>query len=171
MGGEKEELSMYDLGCIKRIKDRNYKAIFLQYYVKEWSYVKNMDFSVARGLTGRSDDLHELGRYRRYSSLDNDLVIVNQMIKYFKFGFGFATDEACYDIREGRLSRQDAIWYVKEYDGKCGEKYIDAACEYMGITKKYFWEVVDSYVNRKLFKKGKSGEWVPKFSVGIDYAL
>jgi hypothetical protein len=144
------------------------KAIFLQYYVREWSQVTNADFAVARGLTGRSDDLHELGRYRRYTALDSDLQIPNQMMKYLKFGFGYATDEICYDIREGRFSREAGKWYVDEYDGLCGQKYIDMACKYLSITEEEFWEVVDRYVNRDLFEK-KDGKWVPKFTVGTDY--
>ena len=124
---------------------------------------------MARGLAGRTEDLHELGRYRRYSGLDSDLVVANQMIKYLKFGFGFATDEACYDIREGRLSREDAVWYVREYDGKCGPKYIQLACDYLSITEKEFWSVVDRFVNRDLFEKDSKGNWHPRFTVGDDY--
>lgn len=164
-----EEMFFYQMPNVDSMKQKGIKAIFLQYYAKEWSQVNNADFSIARGLMGRSsEDLHDIGRYRRYTALDSDLVIVNQMIKYLKFGFGFATDEACYDIREGRLTREDAIWYVSEYDGKCGEQYIDSACKYMSITKEEFWNTVDQYVNRDLFQK-ENGKWVPRFIVGKDF--
>lgn len=43
------------------------------------------------------------------------------MLKYYKFGFGFVIDEVCYDIREGRFIRDDVIWLINEYDGKCGK--------------------------------------------------
>ena len=168
-GINSDDMFFYTMPDIQNMKKKGIRAVFLQYYVKEWSQVGNADFAVARGLTGRTDDLHDLGRYRRYTGLDSDLVIANQMIKYLKFGFGFATDEAGYDIREGRISREDAIWYVEEYDGKCGEKYIKAACDYLNITEKDFWNVVDRYVNRNLFTKNKNGKWIPKFKVGIDY--
>lgn len=165
-----DDVFFYRMPDIETMKQKGIKAIFLQYYAKEWSQVYNADFSVARGLMGRtSEDLHDLGRYRRYSGLDTDLVIVNQMIKYLKFGFGFATDEACYDIRESRLSREQAIWNVTEYDGKCGEQYIKVACDYLSITEKEFWQVVDRYVNRELFEKDSNGKWVPKFKVGEDF--
>ncbi len=165
-----DEMYFYCMPDVELMKQKGIKAIFLQYYAKEWSQVANADFSIARGLMGRTtEDLHDIGRYRRYTALDGDLVIVNQMIKYLKFGFGFATDEACYDIREGRLTREDAIWNVKEYDGKCGEHYIDAACKYLSITKEKFWEVVDSYVNTQLFEKDSNGKWIPKFEVGTDF--
>lgn len=165
-----DDMFFYNIPDINSMKEKGIKAIFLQYYAKEWSQVYNADFSIARGLLGRTtEDLHNIGRYRRYTALDSDLVIVNQMIKYLKFGFGFATDEACYDIREGRLSRDEALWNVKEYDGKCGEKYIEMACRYLSITKEEFWDTVDKYVNRNLFEKNKKGKWIPKFKVGEDF--
>jgi N-acetyl sugar amidotransferase len=162
-----EDLYMYDFP-LENIKRKGIRAVWLQYYAKEWSQVGNADFAVARGLHGRMyESLYDLGRYRRFSALDSDIVIANQMIKYYKFGFGFASDEACYDIREGRLSREEAIWLVKEYDGKCGEKYIDLACKYLQISKEEFWNTVDRFVNRKLFIK-ENGKWLPRFIVGID---
>ena len=167
---KEEDMFFYQMPDIEEMKSKGIKAIWLQYYAKEWSQVYNADFSVARGMWGRmKEDLHDIGRYRRFQALDSDLQIVNQMLKYLKFGFGNATDEACYDIREGRLTRDDAIWYVKEYDGKCGEQYIDLACNYLGISKEEFWNTVEKYVNKELFEKDRSGKWVPKFEVGKDF--
>jgi N-acetyl sugar amidotransferase len=163
-----KDLFLYKIPTVEEMQEKGIKAIFLQYYTKEWSQVSNADFAIARGLTGRTDDLHDLGRYRRYTALDCDLQIPNQMIKYLKFGFGYATDEICYDIREGRFNREDGKWYVNEYDGLCGEQYIQKACDYLSITKEEFWEVVDKYVNTDLFEK-KDGKWIPKFTVGEDY--
>lgn len=163
-----KDLFLYKIPAVDAMKAKGVKAVFLQYYAKEWSQVRNADFAIARGLTGRTDDLHDLGRYRRYTALDCDLQIVNQMIKYLKFGFGYATDEICYDIREGRFSREDGKWYVNEYDGLCGQKYIDDACRYLSITEEEFWQVVDRYVNTDLFER-KDGRWVKKFTVGEDY--
>jgi N-acetyl sugar amidotransferase len=163
-----KDLFLYKIPTVEEMQEKGIKAIFLQYYTRKWSQVTNADFAVARGLTGRTDDLHALGRYRRYTALDCDLQIPNQMIKYLKFGFGYATDEICYDIREGRFTREDGKWYVKEYDGLCGEQYIEKACKYLSITKEEFWEVVDRFVNRDLFEK-IDGKWVPKFTVGEDF--
>ncbi len=163
-----KDLFLYKIPTVEEMQEKGIKAIFLQYYTREWSQVSNADFAIARGLTGRTDDLHDLGRYRRYTALDCDLQIPNQMIKYLKFGFGYATDEICYDIREGRFDRESGKWYVNEYDGLCGDKYIEKACKYLSITKEEFWEVVDRYVNRDLFEK-VDGKWTRKFTVGEDY--
>lgn len=165
-----DDVFLYQIPEVDLMKNKGIRAIFLQYYIKEWSQVGNAEFSVARGMIGRmTENLEDMGRYRRYTALDSNLVFVNQMIKYLKFGFGYATDEACYDIREGRLTREEAIWYVKQYDGKCGQQYIKETCNYLSITEKEFWEVVDRYVNQKLFEKNSEGKWIPKFRVGEDW--
>ena len=165
-------LYLYSAPTKKEYDSQNIRSIYLQYYCKEWSQVGNADFAIGRGLRGRDrEDLHDLGMSRRYTSLDCDLYIANQMIKYLKFGFGATTDLVCYDIREERISRADAIWLVNEYDGKCGEQYLKYACDYIGINESEFWQVTDQYVNKGLFEKDKkSKKWIPKFSVGDDFA-
>lgn len=163
-----KDLFLYKVPDVKQMEEKGIKAVFLQYYAKEWSQPYNADFAIARGLVIRDGDLHDLGRYRRCTALDSDMQIVNQMIKYLKFGFGYATDEVCYDIRDGRFTREEGKWYVNEYDGLCGQQYLDKACAYLQITEEEFWEVVDKYVNRDLFEK-KDGKWVKKFTVGEDF--
>lgn len=166
-----DKLFMYNFPDKKVLIEKDIEAIYLQYYVREWSQVYNADFSIARGLWGRSrEKLEDIGRYRRYTALDSDMQIVNQMIKYYKFGFGFATDEACYDIREGRLTREEAKWLVNKYDGKCSSRYIKEFCEYIDISEEEFWNVVDKYVNKDIFSKDPStSKWIPKFTVGEDF--
>lgn len=169
------ELYLYEFPDHGVMEAKGIRAVYLQYYAKEWSQVGNAEFSAARGIWGRTrDNLYDMGRYRRYTALDGELAIVNQMLKYLKFGFGFATDEVCYDIREGRLSREDAKWHVKEYDGLCGEQYIDILCKYIDISKEEFWRVADSFVNKRLFYRNEKAtgmqkdrrRWLPKFDVG-----
>ena len=164
-----DELYMYQFPNKEKIRTKGIESIYLQYFLREWGNGHNTLFSVARGLRGRHfENLHEIGRYGRNSAIDSDLNIVNQMIKYYKFGFGYATDEACYDIREGKLKRSEAIWLVKEYDGKCGEKYVEDFCEYIDIPIVEFWNVIDKYVNKDLFYKDeKSNKWLPRFEVGV----
>ena len=169
-GIDKRKLNMYRFPSFDEIKAKGTRAIFLQYYIKEYSPVFNADYSVARGMKGRYDDTpEEIGRYRIFSSVDDDLMIVNEMLKYLKNGFGRAHDDVVVDIREGRMSWEEGVRMVEKYDGLCGQKFIDYTCKYLGITEKYFWEVVDKWANKKLFRKDENGKWVRKFKVGQDF--
>lgn len=142
-----------------------FRGIWLQYYVKEWSPTHNVEFSRAHGLKTRHDfpgfNPNDIGTYIGYMQLDSDLVQVNQMLKYIKFGFGQCTDHACYEIRDGRITRKKAIELVKKYDGKCAPKYIKKFCSYIGISEDEFWQVANSF-RGKIWKKISKGNWVLK---------
>ena len=153
------------------IRAQGIRGIWLQYYAKEWSDAYNTEFAVSHGLQGRpGHDPNLTGRLNPYSSVDADLHVLNQMLKYYKFGFGFITDGTCYRIREGSLSRDEAIKLVEQYDGKLDQHFIDEFCAYIGITVEEFWQVVDRFVNKKLFQKEPAtGKWKPLFKVGYDF--
>ncbi len=157
----KEDLFMFHFD-VESIKKKGIKGVWLQYYAKEWSPSHNAEFSIAHGLTIRPEyfDPNEIGTYVAYYQLDGDLVQLNQMLKYVKFGFGQCTDHACYDIRDGRISRNEAIDLVKKYDGKCGFRYIKKFCDYIGITIDEFWRVANSF--RGPMWEKKNGIWVLK---------
>ena len=144
----------------KQMKQDGIEAIWLQYYLKEWSQSKNAAFAMTHGLVARPHyfDPHSIGTYAGYYALDGDLNQVNQMIKYIKFGFGQCTDHACYDIRDGRLSRKEAIELVKRYDGQCDIRYVKQFCDYIEISLDEFWKVVDS-ARGPMWKKDNKGEW------------
>jgi len=149
----------------------DFKGVWIQYYMKEWSFWGNTEFAQKYGLKERKGhDPEKCGRINSYGSTDSNMQILNQMLKYYKLGFGFTTDEVCYAIREGRMTREEAIDLVEKYDGKCGNEYIEQFCEYLDITKDEFWRVVDKFVNKDLFEKDTAADiWKPKFKVGVDF--
>lgn len=162
------DLLLYQFPDKQKLMRAGIRAIYLQYYLKNWYFSGNTDFAIAHGLRGRpGHDPNLTGRLNPYNAVDSDMQIVNQMLKYYKLGFGFVTDEVCDDIRGGRLSREEAIKLVEKYDGKCDERYIREFCEYIDISLEEFWQVADRFVNKKLFRKDPAtGKWKPLFKVG-----
>ncbi len=153
-----EDLFFYHYDSEKMEKE-GFRGVWLQYYTKEWSQSHNVEFSIANGLEIRKDfNPEDIGTYIGYFQMDSDLVQVNQMLKYLKFGFGQCTDHACYDIRDGKLTRDEAIELVRRYDGKCGIFYIKKFCNYIGITIEEFWKVANSF-RGSMWKKDSKGEW------------
>jgi N-acetyl sugar amidotransferase len=163
------DLLFYQFPDEDELKNSGIQAIYLGHYAKEWSNTGNTKFAVSRGLKGRpGHDPNLTGKTNPYFSIDADLKVVNQMLKYLKFGFGSTTDEVCYDIREGRITREEGIALVKKYDGRCGDSYILEWCKYIGISVAEFWRVAEKWVNKKLFIRNEWGRWEPKFKVGED---
>jgi len=161
-----KDLLFYQFPSKEEIKKKGVKAIFLGYYLKEWSYKGNTDFAVSLGLYGRrSHDPVVIGGINPYYQVDSDFVIANQIIKWYKFGYANVTEEVSYEIREGRMTRGQAIRLVEQYDGQCGDYYLHKLCDYIGVSVTEFWKVVGRFVNKRLFQwDGES--WRPLFKVG-----
>ena len=66
-------------------------------------------------------------------------------------------DHVCYDMRENRLSRKDAIELVLELDGQCSEFYIKNFCDYIDIDIDTFWNTVEKFRGEMWNKE--NGEW------------
>jgi hypothetical protein len=123
-------------------------------------------YATLRGLEIRNEHPQDIGDPLGITSLDEDWVALNQMIKYLKYGFGRITDYVNEDIRNGRMTRDEAINLVEKYDGKCSEKYIKSFSDYIGISVHEFWEQVNKSVNLDLFYLDSNGKWSAKFKVG-----
>ena len=144
----------------KKLESKQVRAIWLNYFLKEWSNHNNAIFSKEHGLQWRSDnfDQESIGTYLPYFQLDTDLTQVNQLLKFIKFGFGQTMDHACYDFREGRISRKEAIDLVLKLDGKCSNDYIKKFCKYIEITNEEFWKTTEKF-RGIMWKKDTNGKW------------
>ncbi len=166
-GITEKDLYLYQFPDKKAMLSKGIRAIYLQYYLKEWSSEHNIEFSRKRGLTGREEIP---GRLSRFGSVDSDMQIINPMIKYYKFGTSNYSDGLSKLIRMGKMTREEAIVLATQWDGHCPEKYIDIFCEYIGITKNEFWSVMEEkWINKELFRKNKEDVWEAKFQVGENY--
>ena len=162
-GVEEKDLYLFHYDR-KKLEEKGCKAIWLNYFLKEWSNHKNAVFSKEHGLRWRPENFEResVGTYLPYFQLDGDLTQVNQLLKYIKFGFGQCMDHACYDLREDKITRDEAIELVKKYDGKCSEAYIEKFCSYIDISQKEFWSVVEKF-RGPMWKKDQKGNWYNTF--------
>jgi hypothetical protein len=143
------------------------RIIFLGYFWKDWSLIDNGNYAALRGLEVRNEKPWHIGDAVGISALDEDWVSLNQMIKYLKFGFGKVTEYVVEDIRIGRISREDGVSLVEQFDGACSDECIQDFCQYINISITEFWEHVDKSVNANLFVKEGLGKYTPKFKVGV----
>ena len=136
----------------------------------DWSFKNNAAYAALHGLTLRPGEESFTGDITNASMLDEEFTNINMMLKYYKFGFGRASDYINEAIRLEKISRDDGIKIVQRYDGVCDDKIIESYCKYVEISVKEFWKIAYGYVNYDIFKLIKSKTRpVPKFKVGIDY--
>ena len=142
----------------KKLEEMDISGIWLNYFIKEYSQKHNTEFSKKHGLIGREKDFdpNSIGTYNPYFALDSDLAQLNQLLKFVKFGFGQCMDHVCYDIRDGKMTRKEAIEMVFKYDGKCSEKYIKKFCDYINITIEDFQKTAEKF-RGDVWSKDKAG--------------
>lgn len=143
------------------------QIVYLGWFMGDWSLVNNAAYSTTYGLETRTDRVEATGDLFGVTALDEDFTPINQMIKYYKFGFGRTTDYCNEEIRLGRMTREQGIALVSQYDQACSPDYIAAYCDYLGITVEGFWQQVRAATNRGLFDIRADGSIVRKFEVGV----
>ena len=155
---------------IEKLISQNAKGIWLQYFLKDWSYRGNAEFSAKYGFKERKNFKPEdIGTYIGFGALDSDLVHVNQMLKFIKFGFGFCMDHVCYDVRDKNLDRKEAVELVLKYDGKCSKKYIEDFCDYAKISEKEFSDTIEKFRGNVWYEK--DNKWVNKIHQQLEKEL
>ena len=133
-----------------------------------WSPAYNAINAISNGLEIRDKNFKNYGDILGITSLDEDWVTFNQLIKYYKYGFGRATEYMNDEIRTNKTTREDAIKIVKKYDGAYSDSIILDFCNYLNITPKIFWNNIKKFVNKKLFLVTKK-KIIPKFTPGKDF--
>ena len=163
---EPKDLIPYSYPSEIEFEKHNIQIVYLGWFLGDWSLANNGSISATYGLNIRTDTPENTGDLLGVTALDDDWVTLNQMIKYYKYGFGRATDYVNEMIRLGDLTREEGIGIVTKYDGRCSSKYIRDFCEYIEISESDFWEKIKSVTNLELFDLHSGNKITPKFVVG-----
>jgi N-acetyl sugar amidotransferase len=166
-GLQLRELIPYQYPTPEEFDQHMLQIVYLGWFLGDWSLANNGMYSVTNGLQIREDTVANTGDLWGITSLDEDWVTLNQMIKYYKFGFGRVTDYVNEEIRLGRMGRERGIHLIEQHDDACSDEYIESFCQYIGISQQHFWDKVHGTLNRKLFDLDDRGRITRKFTVGV----
>jgi N-acetyl sugar amidotransferase len=152
-----KDLTPYFYPSDEQLEDAGIVSIFLGHYFF-WDARKQLEIVKEFGFSVKEDGPVE-GTYTNYENIDEQIVGLHDYLKYVKYGFGRATDHACIDIRNNRLTRDEGIELVKKYDGKYPINSVNAFIEYSGLSKLEIDEIINSYTNPILFKINEDGNF------------
>ena len=77
---------------------------------------------------------------------------------FIKFGIGRATYDSAQEVRNGKITRDEALNLVAKFDGEFPKKYFSEFCEYINMTEDDFYKVVDSFRSPHLWVRSH-GKW------------
>ena len=104
--------------------------------------------------------------FNLYSKIEDHANDVHDYLKYLKFGYGRTTDDASMEIRHGRMSREQGMELVKEYDHR-EPSSLESYCDFLNIKKDRFYELVEDQRDSMIWQKNSSGLWEPKDAVWL----
>lgn len=90
---------------------------------------------------------------------------VHDYLKYLKFGYGRATDDASTEVRHGRMTREEAVKIVEEYDATTPST-LEEYCDFFEITVDDFYKNVEPMRDENIWEKN-AGKWSVKDSIHL----
>ena len=154
-------LTEYDLAPFffpsdERLEEVGLRGIYLSNYM-EWKaksqaefVIENLDFETAQSrertfnLYDKLDDVHANGAH--------------DYLKYLKFGYGRATDDASSEIRHGRIAREEGIELVSKFD-HVRPSDLDIFLNAVGMTEEEFVGMVEPMRDPSIWAKDERGRW------------
>ena len=107
------------------------------------------------------------GSYSKYSSIDDRIDPLHYYTTFIKFGIGRATYDAAQEVRNGKITREEAVALVRRYDDEFPAKFFGEILEYIGIDEDQFWEVIDRARSPHLWAKD-GNDWKLRHKVWSD---
>lgn len=152
-----QDLYPYMAPDFEKIMETQTEIHFMSYYIK-WNPRENYEY--CRKYTGfLPSEERSIGTYTNFASLDDEIDGFHYWLGYIKFGIGRATSDTAHEIRDGYISREKGIEYVKQYDGEFPKKYFETFLRYCDISEEQFWEEVDAWRSDHIWEK-KAGTWI-----------
>lgn len=151
-----KELTPYFGPTNEELKGKGTLAIFLGYYF-QWDPEISLKVAKENGFQERIQG-PKTGYYN-YADIDDDFISIHHYLKWYKFGITRLFDNLSIEIRNGRLTRDEAIKIIDERGDDTPYKDIDKFCNFVGIAQEHFFEVIEKFRNKDIWVK-HNGTWM-----------
>jgi N-acetyl sugar amidotransferase len=125
-------------------------AVFLGYYFP-WDPATSLEVASAHGFRRRAEG-PKTGFYD-FADIDDDFISLHHYLKWYKFGFTRLFDNLSLEIRNGRMSRDEAIRIVRERGDETPHDDIAKFCDFVGISTSHFFCVIEQFRNQEIWVK------------------
>ena len=109
------------------------------------------------------------GTFRNYHGIDEKIHRIHQYLKVLKFGYGRATDHACEEIRNGRLTREEGARLVGQHDLlPLSPEFLHEFAKFISMPAEECIEIMEKYRNKDLWEMSLEGTSIlPDHLAGI----
>lgn len=163
-----EDINLSDLSPYIYPKEEDVKKLnvfYFSYFFKwsmldNWNYVKKNLPDFKTNPDGRTE-----GTFTDFDSLDDKIDTLYYYMQYIKFGFGRATRDACRMIQNNQMTREQGVKHAKMYDKEFPKKEFNLILDFLDISEKNFYEIVDKHRNSEIWEKNNKNDWELKWEL------
>lgn len=150
-----EALELYDYP--DEIEGSDTLAVFCSHFF-HWDSEKNL--RIARQYGFEELPRPGEGTYRTYVGIDEKINRIHQYLKVLKFGYGRATDHACEDIRNSRLTRDEAKALVRKHDlTEPSDYFVNDFINFIGLSRERYAETMERFRDERIWKRTADDQW------------
>ena len=129
-------------------------AIFLGYYLR-WDPEETKRVAVENGF--KVANKARTGYYD-FADIDDDFISIHHWLKWYKFGFTRTHDNLSIEIRNNRLTRDEAIAILRDGGDETPYDDISRFCDFCSISVDDFFEICEGFRNTNIWKE-EGGVW------------
>ena len=143
IGVDLRDLDPYIYPPREELEAAGVKSIPLGNFIS-WDVRKHVEI-IKRELGWQEDELESGFPGPTYEKIECMFEGLRDYVKYLKRGFARITHLTTLDIRHGRMTREDAMEFIKKYEGT-KPRSLEVFLEYVGITEEEFNEIVAKHL-------------------------
>jgi len=164
-GLTEKDLSPYLAPDISEVESAGVRAVFLGYYFP-WDVEISRRVAEQHGFQSIAGGART--GYYDYADIDDDFISIHHWMKWFKFGFTRSFDNLSLEIRNGRMTREEAVEWLRRRGDETPVEDIEKLCAWLGLNRGEFDAIAESFRDHSVWQQS-DGVWcIPGYLVG-DY--
>lgn len=139
------------------------QAVFLGHFFP-WDPEVTRDIAMMRGFSVDPDG-PRTGLFA-YADIDDDFISIHHWVKWFKFGFTRTYDNLSLEIRNGRMTRDEAVERIRKRGDETPWKDLESFSNFTGVPTAQLIATAESFRNEDVWQRRSDGVWeIPQFLI------
>ena len=158
-----QDLSVYTPPNDAVLDEAGTRAIFLGHYFP-WDPSLTKEIAEANGFS--ADTKGPRTGLFDYADIDDDFISIHHWMKWYKFGFTRTYDNLSLEIRNSRVTRDDAIEHIRSRGDETPWKDLHLFSKFTGVPTFGLLEIAQTFRNSDIWRRQPDGVWqIPDFLI------
>lgn len=145
------DINMYKYPEADRISEKKITAYYFSYFFK-WDVYENFNYC-KKNFDFRTSKERISGTFQNYDSMDDHIDHLYYYMQFIKFGFGRCLRDASRLVQNNHMSREDALNYIKKYDGEFPNNHLDKVLNFLNLDLIKLNQIIELHRNKEIWTK------------------